>query len=1383
VPHGEVIIHLVSLEERVTLGAFVPTLVHEHLAANPAAATTPALETLAGALLLTDLTGFSTLAETLSKRGRRGAEDLKELLDRFFGRLVRIVHQHDGQIACFPGDAAVAIWPAGETDCEAVARTACACALSLHEQLQLLDATDASSPLRPRSAIGVGEMRAAHVGAIDRWHVIVDGDALSQVIAALAAAAPGEVVASPATWTHVSAHAQGRAGPLGVRLASIANAAMPRGTRVDITPASALLRPFVPRAVQVLIESGRAEWLAEFRRATILFVKIEVDDAALDLLNRLQRITTAIHRAVDHYGGSINQMVADEKGTVAVCGWGIVLHSHGDDALRAALAALRIARELDAMGIAASCGIATGDVFTGLRGTPDRCDYAMIGKPVNIAAHLMQAAAGDVLCDSASIEGAGGRLASEPLASVVLKGAAEPVPVHRLLDQNIASPRSMFGRRQEREQLRDRIDALAEHETGSVAVIEGDSGIGKSRILADAVHRAHTRRVQTIIATGDAIERSTPYHAWRTPLRTLLGLEASPTDASKRAIRTGIDAEQRLTPFAALLNPVLGVDFEESDESMAVTDRGRSLLTRDLLVRVCGNVLGEQPVLIVLDDTHWFDSASWLLADALYHAAPNRGLVIAMRPVPAAERPPELQRLLGTAGTLVVHLAPLSAADAEALACRCLGARALDPAVAGLVRDKAEGHPYFVEELANALRMRDLVVVERGVCRFASALAAAESSRLPNTVEVVISSRIDQLTMPQQLTVKVASVFGRSFTMDAVQAIYPIAIDEPTLTAHFEALTSHALFHAINDSNPPQPHAGIESQDSSARTFAFKHSITQEVAYGMLPYAQRRPLHAAAAAWYERTGPADADRLAPLLAHHWHQAQEPARAIRYLEVAGEQALRKFANVEAVRFYTDALAALDQIAADAPTASDSAEHVHRRLALLRRAGDAHANLGHLAEARDHLQRALATGREALPEARWQWVKAFGGELLTQLTHRLRLAAARTPSALETAMLREHVCAFERLGAVSYFTERLNIASYCVLAALNRAERLGPSPELALVYADAGNIVGMLALHRLAQTYNSLSQQTAMTLAQPVAATKARCRCAVLRIGAGDWSACADLEHAMALSDQFGDPTQWGEAAAIRIRAAHLRGEFQLALTLAREMRHRSASTGATAHQIWGLDGEAWALFYLGDHLGAIECAETGLSKLTEGRRGDRVPLLDFAGVLALARLHRGERDRSTDAVNRILEILAQSPRPGHLAVLGLAAFAEAATARWEDPGQRGAREEAARLAHRACGLLKGYSRINPSTTARALLWAGCAAWLAGSGRSAHAHWRAALARATAGGLPYDAARAHVEIARHLPAGDPARGTHLARAEAGFEAMGARFDLQRATSIAR
>src|SRR5207249_3758804 len=248
---------------------------------------------------------------------------------------------------------------------------------------------------------------------------------------------PGDVAVGASAWARLAPHAHGRGiGFSCMRLdALIEQVPISTPAAIDACPGE-WLRPYVPRSVQARLDAGQSHWLAEFRRMTSLFIKLDtVEGGAPDALEQLQRAIVTVQTAVYRYGGSINQLVVDDKGTVFVCGWGLALHAHGDDQARAVRAACDVREGLQSAGVNASFGVATGTVFAGLLGNYRRCMYALIGDVVNVAARLMQAAGvGEVLCDLASFEAANSRVAFETLPALTVKGRERPVEVFRALE-------------------------------------------------------------------------------------------------------------------------------------------------------------------------------------------------------------------------------------------------------------------------------------------------------------------------------------------------------------------------------------------------------------------------------------------------------------------------------------------------------------------------------------------------------------------------------------------------------------------------------------------------------------------------------------------------------------------------------------------------------------------------------------------------------------------------------------------------------------------------------------------------------------------------------------------------------------------------------------
>src|SRR5581483_6544479 len=407
-----------------------------------------------------------------------------------------------------------------------------------------------------------------------------------------------------------------------------------------------------------------------------------------------------------------------------------------------------------------------------------------------------------------------------------------------------------------------------------------------------------------ILAAGDAVEQSAIYFPWREVFSQVFELDTLPDDAAVRRAQVMNWLESNaddpdLVRLAPLLNAVLPLNLPENEQTAGMTGRVRADATRDLLARILRRTMRATPLVIVIEDAHWLDSASWALLERVAALDAPLLLVIATRPF-GATAPAEFERLRAAPETRLLILEPLPSEDVSTLIQQRLGVRTLPEPVLNLIRERAEGNPFFSEELAYALRDSGVIVLHDGVYELAPDAPDLETLRFPDTVQGVITSRIDRLTPSQQLAIKVASVIGRIFAFRVLCDIESVPEDTEQLEHDLSVL-------AALDLTP------IESREPELR-YIFKHVITQQVAYNLLLYSQRQQIHRLIAEWYERTFPDALSQYYPLLSYHWSNAVqiEPAdpaalvKAIDYLRKAGKQAVEGNANQEALEFLTHAL---------------------------------------------------------------------------------------------------------------------------------------------------------------------------------------------------------------------------------------------------------------------------------------------------------------------------------------------------------------------------------------------------------------------------------------------------------------------------------------------
>jgi class 3 adenylate cyclase/tetratricopeptide (TPR) repeat protein len=997
-----------------TLASYVPAMIARRIASPLTSFELPHATQFPAAVLYADISGFSVLADQLAQQGPVGAEELTRLLNDYFGQLIDLIVAHGGEVVKFAGDALLAFWAEDErrraaaegerereddipapplshppSSLSVATLRAAQCALAMQALLRVELAND-QVPLTMHIGIGAGDVTAMRLGGVNgHWELLVTGAPIVQAAMAEHAAQAGEVIVSAEAWELVTPQCVGTASLNGgervVRLDAV-QLPLPlspaRASELATLSAEAL-RAYVPLAVSSRIEAGQTAWLAELRTITTLFINLP-DLNARTSLTQAQHVMRALQTVINRYQGSINKLSVDDKGITLIAVLGLPPLAHEDDALRGVRAALEAEGALRELGLNSAIGITTGRAFCGSVGNERRREYTMIGDVVNLAARLMQAAqpmanpessgvnappqASErktseamplVLCDEATYEAAHAQLDFETLSPLSVKGKPEPIPCYRPIGQRRFTARTdnvLVGRARERQSLLQALERLVRDKVSSYFLIEGEAGIGKSQLIAELRRQAEAQRLSVFVGAGSAIEQATPYQGWRGVFSQLFDLNVmGDLEKRRRHILDLLELEPELEKMAPLFNSVLPLDLPDNEHTAQLTGAARANRTRDLLLQTLQWSCARSPKLLILEDAHWFDTASWALAWLMIQRVQPMMLILATRPLlesgdgAAMTAAPEYSLIRETPTVQTLKLDVLTPSDVVTLVCQRLGVSKAPAEVLSFIQEKAQGNPFFSVELAYALYDENAIIVEGDECRLAAGVDNLRELHLPDTVQGAITSRIDRLPPPQQLALKTASVIGREFELDLLRDIYPVATDHPHLPNILNALQRHDLL-------------AVEMREL-VPLYRFKHAIIQEVVYNLMLYAQRRALHRVVAEWHERTYAGDLSRFYSVLAYHWQQANHAAKALAYFELAGEQALSFSAYQEALTFFNQAHALAMTPAEAAPSAAATETQPPSRLASLTlRLGEVSMLLGETAAARERFEESLTLARQ-------------------------------------------------------------------------------------------------------------------------------------------------------------------------------------------------------------------------------------------------------------------------------------------------------------------------------------------------------------------------------------------------------------------------------------
>ncbi|NJC96052.1 MAG: tetratricopeptide repeat protein [Anaerolineae bacterium] len=692
---------------------------------------------------------------------------------------------------------------------------------------------------------------------------------------------------------------------------NVAKFCMNCGTRLEVEGAGGKpefsMDRYLPQELVAKLESARArnEMVGERRIVTMLFCDVKGSTAAAEKVDPeiwtdiMNGVFEYMIRPIYKYEGFVPRLMGDA--ILAFFGAPI---THEDDPQRAVLAGLEIQEGIKpyadeirlkhGLEFGLRVGINTGLVVVGEIGSDLRMEYTALGDAINLAARMEQTAqVGTIQISEETYKLIAPFFEVESLGGVEVKGKTEPVQTYRVLGvkstpgqlrglDGLSSP--LVGRDAQLSSLKVWLRDLAGG-TGSVVAVVGEAGLGKSTLIAEL----KKSNANFAWLRGDSLSytRSVSYYPWRQIIRQSVGAHEDDSPAEVRN-KLGYVCECCSLPGGDLpfLEAMLAVESEES--ARVVMGFQGDVLNQRMIDATRGFLCGlavENPIVIVFDDLHWADEASLnLLLNVVDLSAAQPLLFICMaRPDHSAASWDSIQRMSVSMGDgfHFIELAPLQVDQTEMLLGNLLGIMDLPEPIKNLIIEKAEGNPFFVEEIIRSLIETKQIFRENGHWR-----AAGDSAKiaLPNTLRGVLSARIDRLPEASKHVLQNAAVIGRRFD---VRVLKPLTSLNGGLDAHIRFLKEASLIEALQ----------IE--------YAFRHVLIQEAAYESILLKKRAELHRRIGEIMEGIHAGRIEEFAPLLANHFYNAGD-GRSLKYDLIAGEKSARLYANAEAAAHFQRAL---------------------------------------------------------------------------------------------------------------------------------------------------------------------------------------------------------------------------------------------------------------------------------------------------------------------------------------------------------------------------------------------------------------------------------------------------------------------------------------------
>jgi DNA-binding winged helix-turn-helix (wHTH) protein/class 3 adenylate cyclase/predicted ATPase len=600
-------------------------------------------------------------------------------------------------------------------------------------------------------------------------------------------------------------------------------------------------------------------------------------------LDRLSSQMRTFYRLVGQYGGTIQPVTGNRF--LALFGAPLAQEDHAQRAMLAALRLLSPSRTAPqtpaAEALVGRLGLYTGEVAVGGFGEGQELTAAVMGETALLATVLQDAAApGTVLCSATTARLVQGMVDLEPLPPLILAAGASPVQVYKVVPQGLqhvnAAPlrrrplRQFVGRRQELAMLRRCFEqAAAGH--GQVVGIVGESGIGKSRLLDEFRKRLAQHPVTYLEGRCLSYSQDTPYRPILDILRHACGLnELDHPQAIERQVTRYLQELGMVSEDSApYLLHLLGVP--------AGTERLPRLTPEELKTRIYGTfrhlarqASQQHPLVIAIEDLHWIDATSEALLTSLVEYIAGVPILL-LGTYRAGYRPPWLDKSYATQ----FALQPLTFRDGRRLLQAVFSTTDVPEALIQRLLEQAEGNPFFLEELA-------WTVLEHG--------ASSPSVEVPDTVQAVLMARMDRLPPAEKHLLQVAAVIGKDAPLSLLEEVAELPLE--AVQRGFAHLQSVEFLY--------------ESRLVPVPIYTFKHALTREVAYHSLLRSTRQPYHQRIAQALVEQFPETARLYPELLAHHYTEAGLAEQAIPYWQQAGQRALERSANHEAISHFTKGL---------------------------------------------------------------------------------------------------------------------------------------------------------------------------------------------------------------------------------------------------------------------------------------------------------------------------------------------------------------------------------------------------------------------------------------------------------------------------------------------
>lgn len=663
-------------------------------------------------------------------------------------------------------------------------------------------------------------------------------------------------------------------------------------------------KSYTPKFLADKILTSRSSIEGEKKLVTVLFADVANYTAIAESLNAeeihqiMDRFFKLLMDEIHKYEGTVNQFTGD--GIMSLFGAPLAQENHAQRACYAALAiqrsmagfgdSLKNDREID---FKLRIGLNTGPVVVGSIGDDLRMDYTALGDTTNLAARMQQnARPGTIMISDSSHRLISQHFITKPLGKLRLKGKAEPVGAYLLKSargirtlMDIAAEKGLSplaGRQEELDRLHQ-FWSLAKKGRGQVVFIVSEAGIGKSRLIFEFHRSLSEEKVTWLEAYSSTYGKNMPFLSLIDLLKRNFRIDdRDPEQTVIQKIEAGLRLlGKELEERAPYLKFLFSVDpGDPLIQSMDAQGRRRMIFDSIRLMTIKGSNI--RPLVLTFEDLQWIDHDS---EEFLKHLIDSLAVLPVM--LILSYRPGYVNPFGERTFFNRISLKPLKEADSLELTKKLAGTYSLPDFLKKMIFERAEGNPLYIEELIRSLD-------EIGAFKRPSAVDSCDEIQIPMSIQDIIMTRIDRLLEEQKNALQLMAVIGRKFTYGLLEKIVKLKDEATDVMGDLISLELiyQTQFH-------PEPE------------YMFKNVLTQDVVYSCLLSEKRKNIHATVGRTIETFY---AQRLAEyyeIVAHHYEQGKVWDKAVAYLILSGEKALRNMANPSANQFFKKAVDIITQ----------------------------------------------------------------------------------------------------------------------------------------------------------------------------------------------------------------------------------------------------------------------------------------------------------------------------------------------------------------------------------------------------------------------------------------------------------------------------------------